>query len=568
MTRSPLVLVVCCLAQFLGVLDMTIVNVALPSIRADLGFSTAGLQWVVDAYTLACAGFLLLGGRAADLFGRREVFVGGLALFGLASLAGGLAQDPATLVAARAGQGLGGAVMAPTSLSILATIYAEGPERNRAFGMWGTMGALGGASGALVGGLLTDALSWRWVLLINGPVALVLALAALRAIPALARRPGAARSFDLRGALAVTAGLVLVTYGIAGSHRHGWGASATVGPIAAGAALLGLFALIEARLAAAPLVAPRMLRSPALSGALVVVFCLGATAISMWFFVSLYVQQVLGFSALEAGLTFAPISLTIVAFTQLASRLAARCGPGRVLATGMTVLGAGMLLFSQIDADGSWTADVLLPSLLCAAGIGCSFVSTTITATTGVARENSGLASGLVNTSFQIGGSIGLAVLATVAAGQTALIEGLQRVFAIGGVFALAGAGVALAVLSVRLPAEPHDDLAVEPEGLLDGVDVPGRVLTRPLGRGRRRAEEMPVAAGRRTHVREPARRPDRGHDGIWRVQPLDPLRGELDADRPPGLRARRLDDAGPAEDHGEHQRVGRAPRVYGALAE
>jgi predicted MFS family arabinose efflux permease len=414
---------------------------------------------VVNAYALACAGFLLLGGRAADLFGRREVFVGGLALFGLASLAGGLAQDQATLIAARAGQGLGGAVMAPTSLSILATIYDEGPERNRAFGLWGTMGALGGASGALVGGLVTETLSWRWLLLVNAPLALGMVLVSLRAIPPLGRRRGAARSFDLGGAVTVTAGLVLVTYGIVESHRHGWGASAA--PIAAGAVLLGLFGLIEARLAPAPLVPPRIFGSRALAGATAVVFCLGATAISMWFFVSLYVQRVLGFSALQAGLTFLPMSLTIVACTQAASRLAGRCGPGRVLAVGMTLLGAGMLLFSRIEPGGSWAADVLVPSLLCAAGIGCSFVSTTIAATSSVARRDSGLVSGVVNTAFQMGGSIGLALLATIAAGRTAavigavseaaaLTEGFQRAFAVGGGVALAGAVISGLVL---LPA-------------------------------------------------------------------------------------------------------------------
>jgi EmrB/QacA subfamily drug resistance transporter len=446
--RRTLTLLLCCTAQFMGVLDVTIVNVALAPIRADLGFSTTGLQWVVNAYTLACAGCLLLGGRAADLFGRREVFVGGLALFGLASLVGGLAQDQATLVAARAGQGIGGAVMAPTSLSILATIYDEGPERNRAFGLWGTMGALGGASGALAGGLLTAALSWRWILLVNAPVALGVAVVALRAIPALGRRPAAARSFDLGGALAVTAGLVLVTYGIVGTHRHGWGAAATLGPIAAGAALLALFGLIEARAAVAPLVPPRMFRSRALSGATVTIFCLGATAVPMWFFLSLHLQQARGFSALEAGLTFLPMSLVIAACTHVASRMAAHCGAGRVLATGMTLLGAGMLLLARMDAGGSWTAEVLVPSLLCASGIGCSFVSTTITATTGVARHDSGLASGLVNTSFQIGGSIGLAVLAAVA-------DGSQTAFSLAGAVALAGAAVAFAVLVAPARREP-----------------------------------------------------------------------------------------------------------------
>jgi EmrB/QacA subfamily drug resistance transporter len=446
---ARMLLVCCCLAQFLGVLDVTIVGVALAPIRADLGFSTTGLQWVVNGYTLACAGFLLLGGRAADLFGRREVLAGGLTLFGLASLLGGLAPDQATLVAARVGQGLGGAVVAPTSLSIFASTYEEGAERNRAFAWWGTMGGLGGASGALVGGLIADALSWRWILLCCAPVALGLAVVAWRVVPRLGRRPGAARSFDLPGALAVTAGLVLLTYGIVATDRHGWGAAAALGPIAAGAVLLVLFGLIEARLAAAPLVPPRILRSRALAGAAVVGLCLGGTAVSMWFLVSLYVQQVLGYSPLQAGMTFLPMSLTIVAFTQAAGRLAARLGPGRVLAAGMTLLGTGMLLFARAGAGGSWAADVLAPSLLCATGIGCSFVSCTISANSGVAREDSGLASGLFNTAFQIGGSIGLAVLAT-----TAAAAGFQRAFAAGGCLALAGAAVALAVLVRRRRAD------------------------------------------------------------------------------------------------------------------
>jgi EmrB/QacA subfamily drug resistance transporter len=429
-TRRPLILLLCCLAQFLGVLDMTVVNVALPAIRADLGFSTAGLQWVVSAYTLSCAGFLLLGGRAADLFGRRRVFCAGLTLFGLASLAGGLAQDPATLVAARAVQGLGGAVMAPTSLSILANVYDEGAARNRAFGLWGTLGALGGASGALVGGLVMAALSWRWILIVNAPVALAVALAAWRVVPAFGRRER--RSFDLAGAIAVTAGLVLVTYGVSASHRHGWTSAWTVAPLLAGLDLLALFALIETYVARTPLVPPRMLRSGPLVGANAAAMCLGGAALSMWFLLSLYLQQGLGYSPLRAGLSFLPMSLTILACTQAASRLAARVGSGRMLTFGLTLLGAGLVLFAR--AGG-----LLVPSLLCAAGIGCSFVSATITATTGVRLQDSGLASGLVNTSFQMGGAVGLAVLATIAAGG-----GFQVAFAAGSVIALAGAAVAL----------------------------------------------------------------------------------------------------------------------------
>jgi EmrB/QacA subfamily drug resistance transporter len=451
--RTP-ILVVCCLAQFLAVLDVSIVNVALDPMRADLGFSTASLQWVVNAYTLASSGFLLLGGRAADLLGRREVFVGGLALFGLASLAGGLATDPALLVAARAGQGLGGAFMGPTSLSILANVYAEGAERNRAFGLWGTLGALGGASGALVGGAIADALSWRWLLLVNAPLAAAMALASLRVMPALARRHAASRSLDLPGAVTITAGLLLITYGIVNSHDRGADAAA-LAPLLAGAALVALFAAIEARVATAPLVPPRIVRSRALAGAGVAGFCLGATAVSMWFLLSLYLQRELGYSSLQAGLTFAPMSLTIVAFTQAASRLAERLGPGRVLATGMTLLAAGMLLLSGVDSDGSWATDVLAPSLLCAAGIGCSFVSTTIAANRGVRGEDAGLASGIVTTAFQMGGSVGLALVAT---------DDFHRAFAIGAGLALAGAVVALAqprsAAAVASSAGKNDSIA------------------------------------------------------------------------------------------------------------
>jgi EmrB/QacA subfamily drug resistance transporter len=452
--HRPLILVLCCLAQFLGVLDTTVVNVALAPIRADLGFSTTGLQWVVSAYTLSCAGFLLLGGRAADLFGRRQVFCAGLALFGLASLAGGLAQDPATLVAARAVQGLGGAVMAPTSLSILATVYDEGAARNRAFGLWGTLGALGGASGALVGGLVIEALSWRWILLVNAPVALAIAIAAWQVVPAFGRRER--RSFDLAGAIAVTAGLVLVTYGVVASHRHGWTSLWTVAPLLAG---LDLLALFETYVARTPLVPPRMLRSRPLVGANLAAMCLGACAVSMWFLLSLYLQQSLGYSPLRAGLEFLPMSLTILVCTQAAGRLAARVGSGRVLAFGLTLLGGGLLLQSRGGVD------MLAPSLLCAAGIGCSFVSAAITATSGVGGQDSGLASGLVNTSFQVGGSVGLAALATIAAGG-----GFHVAFAAGSAIALAGAAAALRLtwpahaLRVSRPAPAGRRGAVGPQ--------------------------------------------------------------------------------------------------------
>ena len=464
--RRSLTLVLCCLAQFMVVLDVSIVNVALPSISADLGFTPATLAWVVNAYTLAFAGFLLLGGRAADLLGRREVFAGGLALFALASLAGGLAQSELTLVAARAAQGLGGAVVAPATLSILTTGFAEGSERNRALGLWGAMGAIGGASGALLGGILTEALNWRWILIINVPIGLLGALAALHVVRTGPRAGDATRDFDLAGALSVTLGLVVLTYGIVESESHGWGSARTLLTLAAGAALLALFVLVEGRFARRPLVPLRIFASRILTGANIVVFCLGGSVFAMWYFLSLYLQQVLGYSPIDAGLAFLPMPLTIAACTQAATRLTGRFGAGPVLAGGMALIAAGMLLFTRIGPDGTYVSDVLVPSMLCAAGIGFAFVPVTIAATAGVARAEAGLASGLVNTSRQMGGSLGLALLATVATQRTAalagdvprveaLTEGFHRAFALGGAVALVGALVSLLVLS-RVRAAPR----------------------------------------------------------------------------------------------------------------
>ena len=458
-----MVLVLCCLAQFMVVLDVSIVNVALPSISADLGFDPASLAWVVNAYTLAFAGFLLLGGRAADLLGRREVFAGGLALFALASLAGGLAQDELTLVAARAAQGLGGAIVAPATLSILTTTFAEGRERNRALGWWGAMGAVGGASGALLGGILTEALSWRWILLVNVPIGLLAAAAALRVVHLGKRDAGATRDFDVAGAITVTLGLVVLTYGIVQTDEYGWGSARTLLTLAVGAALLVLFLVVEGRLAARPLVPLRIFASRALSGANVVVFCLGGSVFAMWYFVSLYLQQVLGYSPIEAGVAFLPMPLTIAACTQVATRLTGRVGAGPVLAGGMALIAVGMALFTGLASDGDYLSDVLAPSLLCSAGIGFSFVPVTIAATNGVERTEAGLASGLVNTSRQMGGSLGLALLATIATQHTAglagdasrteaLTEGFQRAFAFGAAIALAGALVSAFVLTSRPP--------------------------------------------------------------------------------------------------------------------
>src|SRR5689334_6638095 len=280
-------LLLACLAQFMVILDVSVVNVALPSIRAGLHFSEVDLQWVVNAYTVTFAGFLLLGGRAADLLGRRRVFVGGLLLFALASLAGGLADSQGVLIAARAAQGLGGAVIAPASLSILTTTFSEGPERNRAVGIWGAMGGAGGAAGVLLGGVLTDLLGWRWILFINVPIGLLAAFFALEFI-AEGRNPGGARDFDLRGALSATLGLSLVVLGIVRTDQTGWGSTETWALIVAGIALLGVFVLIEGRFARAPLMPLRIFRSRTLTASNVIMLLLGASSFGMWFFVSLY----------------------------------------------------------------------------------------------------------------------------------------------------------------------------------------------------------------------------------------------------------------------------------------
>ncbi|WP_445149857.1 MFS transporter [Baekduia sp. Peel2402] len=452
-------LVLCCLAQFMVILDVSIVNVALPSIRADLDFSATGLQWVVNAYTLTFGGFLLLGGRAADLIGRREVFAGGLLLFGFASLLGGIAQSDVQLIGARAAQGLGGAVVAPATLSILTTTFTEGKERNRALGLWGAMGGVGGATGALLGGILTQTLSWRWILLINVPIGIAIAVSALAVVVRTGPRdPEARKSFDLAGALTVTAGLVVLTYGIVETDVHGWGSGRTIITIALGLALLATFAFMEGALATHPLVPLRIFKNRTVTAANLVVFCMGSAAFAMWYFLSLYLQQVLGDDPIDAGLSFVPMTLTIVATSQIASRLTGKLGAGAVLSGGMTLIALGMLGLSRVDADGSYLADVLGPSVITAAGIGFSFVPVTIAATAGVRGAEAGLASGLVNTFRQVGGSIGLALLATIATQRTtsalsghgpeaALTEGFRSAFLVGAGFAAVGAVLAMTLL-------------------------------------------------------------------------------------------------------------------------
>jgi EmrB/QacA subfamily drug resistance transporter len=467
--RHSLLLTVCCLAQFMVILDVSIVNVALPSIHASLGFSPTQLQWVVSAYTITFAGFLMLSGRAADLFGQRRTFVTGLLVFALASLLGGTALDRQVLVGARALQGLGGAIMAAASLAIITSSFAAGPERFRAIGLWGAMNGAGGATGTLLGGIITESLSWRWVLLINLPIGIAAALAA-RVVVAERRGRADAASFDLGGALAITGGLLALVYGIVNAGSEGWTAPAALGPIVLGLALLGLFVLIEGRLAAAPLVPLRVFASKPLRVANLVVLLFSASLFPMWYFTSLYLQEVLHMPPLGAGLTFLPMALTIMACATRAGALTARLGVRTVLGTGLVLMASGLLLFAaRIAVNGSPIADVLLPGLLVSVGIGLSVVPATIAATAGARPGESGLASGLVNTSRQMGGALGLAILASLGAQFTshlidtslqaplvALTNGFRLAYLISALFVAAAAAVTFGYvpkLPIKAPA-------------------------------------------------------------------------------------------------------------------
>jgi EmrB/QacA subfamily drug resistance transporter len=457
--RRWLVLALLAMAQFVVVLDASIVNVALPSIGDDLNVSQENLAWVVNAYVLTFGGFLLLGGRMADLLGRRRVFMGGLLLFALASLLGGLAQTEGQLIAFRALQGLGAAILSPAALSIVTNTFTEGAERNRALGVWGAVAGSGGAAGVLLGGVLTDSLGWEWVLFVNVPIGIV-AAALAPALIAESRAEGAQRSFDVAGAVTVTAGLSVLVYALVDAADAGWGSTQTIGLLAGAILLLALFVAIELR-AKAPLMPFSFFRGRTVAGANVVGLLLGASLFSMFFFISLYMQQVLGYEPLKAGLAYLPLALTIIVSAGVASQLATRVGFKPVLVGGLVLVSAGLIWFSQVSPGGGYVSDILFPSLLAGAGLGFAFVPTTIAAMTGVADRESGLASGLINTSQQIGGALGLAVLATiantrtddvVAAGernpQVALTEGFQDAFIAGAGFALLGVLAALVMIN------------------------------------------------------------------------------------------------------------------------
>ena len=461
---SPWLLAVCCVAQFMVILDLSIVNVALPSIQSSLGFSAPNLQWVIDAYAITFAGFLMFGGRAADYFGQRRTFVAALALFGLASLVGGAAPDQGVLVGARALQGLGGALMAACSLAIITAAFPPGPKLHRAIGTWAAMNGLGGAAGVLLGGIITQELSWRWVLLINPPIAIVAAFVAY-AVVSERRRAGVGSSFDLAGALTLTAGEMVLVYGVVEAGLKGWDTFAAIGPIVFGLALLGVFGVIEARLASAPLIPFKELTKP-LRVANTIVLLFSAALFPMWFVSSLYLQQVLGLSPLHTGLIFLPMTLTIMLVASRAGRLVSKFGVRPVLGGGLIMLTAGMLLLSRIGASGSPVVYVMVPGLLAAAGIAMSIVPSTIAATQGAKEGQAGLVSGLVNTSRQVGGGLGLALLITLATQRSSQLigSGEQVRQALTHGFALAylvGAGLAATAAVITFTALPKPGAAL-----------------------------------------------------------------------------------------------------------
>ena len=454
-------LAIVCLAQFMVVLDVSIVNVALPSIQRDLHFSEANLQWVVTAYALTFGGLLLLGGRLADLFGRRRIFLLGLVLFTGASLLGGFANNQGTLIAARALQGVGAAVLSPATLTILTVTFTDQRARAKAFGVWSSVAAGGGAAGALFGGILTQFLSWRWILFVNVPIGVVLFLFA-RFFLSESKAEGPRRRLDLAGSITVTAGLLALVYAIVHTDQVSWTSESTLAVLAIAVMLLASFVLIETKLASHPLVPLRLFGSRAVTGANLVMFCFGVAMFAMWFFLSLYLQQVLGYDPVITGLSFLPQTAAIAIGATISGRLAPRIGPRNMVVVGALIGSIGLYWLSLIEARDTYWSGACGGGIMATFGMGLAFTPIALSATGGVRRDEAGLASGLVNSSRQIGASLGLAALSTVAAshiasllrGQTitpsllrvASTAGYARGFFIASIVALGGGALAFII--------------------------------------------------------------------------------------------------------------------------
>jgi EmrB/QacA subfamily drug resistance transporter len=421
-----LVLVLVCMAQFMVILDATIVNVALPSIQEDLEMSEASLQWIVNSYALIFGGFLLLGGRAGDLLGRKRVFLVGIVVFTIASLLNGLAPSSELLIIFRGLQGLGAALIAPAALSIITTTFAEGAERTKAMGVWAAIAVGGGAVGLVLGGILVETLSWPWIFYVNVPVGIAVFLASLRFVPE-SRDEHAHKSFDLAGAVTVTAGLVILVYAIVKAQEKGWGSVHTLGLGALSFALLAAFVVIERR-SAEPLVRLSIFRVPTIRAANVVMLFVASGIFAMFFFNTLYIQRVLGFSPIEAGVAFLPFTAGIIVGAGLAQKFVPMLGAREVPLIGMAMAVVGLLLYLRLEPGGTYVTDLLPGMILVSIGMGLTFVPVTLIATSGIPHDDAGLASGLFNTSQQIGGALGLAILSTLSASATAnTLEGVSK---------------------------------------------------------------------------------------------------------------------------------------------
>jgi EmrB/QacA subfamily drug resistance transporter len=459
-----------CSAYFMVILDVSIVNVALPSIQEDLHFKPDDLQWVLSAYALTFGGFLLLGGRVADVLGRRVVFMGGVALFTVASLACGLSGSEGMLIGARAVQGLGAAILSPAALSIITTTFDEGSERNKALGIWGAMGGSGAAVGVLLGGILTKALGWEWIFFVNVPIG-AFVLATTRSIVKESRAGAATRHFDALGAVLITSALSLLVFALTQANRVGWGSAQTIGILIASAVLHIAFLAVELR-SEAPLVPLGIFtRLRTLTGANVVSFLVGGLTFAMFFMLSLYMQQVLGLSALQTGAGYLAVALTAIVAAGVAQALVTKAGVKPVLITGVTLMGLGNLWFTQVSADGSYWIDLLPGFFAIGVGLGFSFVPMSIAALAGVEPQEAGLASGLFNTSQQIGGALGVALFSTVATNRASdlLAEGDSQAAALTSGFTLAFwvavgfAVLALAATLTMIHREELGEMAAEP---------------------------------------------------------------------------------------------------------
>jgi EmrB/QacA subfamily drug resistance transporter len=481
-----LVLVIVGIAQFMVILDATIVNVALPSIQRGLHFSPTSLQWIVNAYTLAFGGFLMLGGRAADLIGRRRLFIVGIVLFSAASLMNGLASSAGILVAGRALQGLGGALVSPAALSVLTTTFAEGRERTTALGVWSAVAVGGGAVGLLLGGVLTSLFSWQWVFFVNVPVGIIAIVLALRFVPE-SRVENARGGVDVAGAVSVTAGLVVLVYALVNAQTAGWLSVETLGLGVLAVALLSAFVMLESRLRH-PLIRLGIFRMRSITGANAAMLLVAGGMFAMFYFASIYVQEVLGYSALRAGLAFLPVTAGIIAGAGLSQQLIRRVGVRAVGLAGMSIAAVGLIVLSRIPVAGTYLGDLLPGLMIMAVGMGLTFVPITLIATTNVGAEDAGLASGLLNTAQQLGGAIGLAVLSTLAANSTAstlaglghapspadgvgaLVTGFHIAFLVGAFMMLGGAAV-LATTVRRGDVARIDNENEQPVPALAAVD-------------------------------------------------------------------------------------------------